>query len=247
MADLCPFRIKIGNLIADIQANHSYVKKICEPYFSDEKATCKVVIEQKDIDYERNAMLEIRAETDILPLDAEDRFLEVYALLHKLLEVLPIYDMLFMHGSAIRMKGKAYIFIAPSGTGKSTHTRLWQQRFGEEVTIINDDKPFLAFRNDKVYLCGTPWRGKHNIGQNLTVELGGICILSRGEQNAIYPVDGGNALRDIVRQCCLQRYKDNVLLALDLIDKLLNLIPVYRLSCTPTLDAVDACYNEIIK
>lgn len=241
------FRIKIGNLIADIQGNHSYVKKICEPYFSDEQATCKIFIEQKDIDNERNAMLETRGEADLLPLDTEDWFLEVYALLHKLLEILPLNDMLFMHGSAIRMNGKAYIFIAPSGTGKSTHTRLWKEWFGEEVTIINDDKPFLAFQNDKVYLCGTPWRGKHNIGRNMTVELTGICILSRGEQNKIYPVDGADALRDIAQQCCLHRYKDNILLALDLIDRLLRLIPVYRLFCTPTLDAVEICYNEIIK
>ena len=245
VTELYTFRIKIGNIITDILTNHSYVKKICEPYFSDEQANCKICIDKADIDDERKALLKIGGEGERPHEETADRFVEVYAVLHKLLEVLPCYDMLFMHGSAIQFNGKAYIFVAPSGTGKSTHTRLWKERFGEAVTVINDDKPFLVFRHDKVYLCGTPWRGKHNIGQNLTAELGGICILSRGEINRIYHVDGTDAVRDIIQQSNLHRYKNNAVLALDLIDKLLKTIPVYRLFCTATPEAVDVCYNEI--
>jgi hypothetical protein len=176
-----------------------------------------------------------------------DWFLETYALLHKLLPILPEYNMLFMHGSAIDFKGKAYIFVAPSGTGKSTHTRLWKDRFGDEVTIINDDKPFMAFRDDKVYLCGTPWRGKHNIGQNLQVELGGICLLARGPYNEICVVKPADVVNELIQQSNLHSYKHNKLKALDLVEKLLTSVPLYRLLCTPTVDAVDVCIKEFLK
>lgn len=241
------FRIMIGNIVAQVQSNHSYIMKLCEPYFTDECANSYIFIDEASIENERKAVIEMRNKTDLKPADTADWFLEVYALLKKLLPILPEHKMLFMHGSAIRYKGKAYIFVAPSGTGKSTHTRLWKERFGEDITVINDDKPFLFFRDGKVYLCGTPWRGKHNIGQNLEAELGGIIILSRGETNIIQRVDPTDAVQAIIHQSNLHTYKDKALLALDLIDDLLKLVPIYRLSCTPTVEAVEECYNEIIK
>ncbi len=247
VTDLLTFRIKIGNLVADVQSNHSYLERICRPYLSLELPVCNICIDKPSIECERRAALEYNMATGNASNEMEDWFLEVYALLHKLLPILPEYKMLFMHGSAIEYKGKAYIFVAPSGTGKSTHTRLWKELFGTEVTVINDDKPFLSFRDGKVYVCGTPWRGKHNIGQNVTAELGGICILCRGETNEIHMVDSADSVKEIIQQSNLHRYKDNALLALDLIDMLLKTVPVYRLFCTPTMDAVEVCHNEIIK
>ena len=241
------FIIKIGNIVANIQSNHSYVKRICEAYLSVEDPNCKIIIEPHLLEKEKEALITIKNVADYLPEDAEDWFLEVYVLLHKLLSKLPEYDMLFLHGSAIRYKGKAYIFVAPSGTGKSTHTRLWQERFGDEVTVINDDKPFLAFRDNKVYLCGTPWRGKHNIGENLEAELAGICILMRGERDEIHSLNPSDAVQDIIQQCNLSRYNENVLKALDLIDRLLSAVPVYRLSCTPTQNAVEVSHKGMME
>ncbi len=241
------FRMKIGEIVAEVASNHSYLSRICEPYFTDERANCQITIDQQSIDNERMMAAASKNPGDIIPEDTEDWFLEVYVLLHKLLPHLPEHNMLFLHGSAILYNDKAYIFVAPSGTGKSTHTRLWKECFGEAVTVINDDKPFLAFRDDKAYLCGTPWRGKHNIGQNLAAELGGICILSQAPTDEIREVAPFDAVSDIIQQCNLQRYLHNVPLALDLIDKLLNTVSVYRLSCTPTLVAVDVCSKKIIK
>ena len=245
--NLYSFRIKLGNVVADVQSNFSYVKKICEPYFSLESPACEIVLKQTITDSVKNDTVSALTNTNLTGNETSEWFLEVYELLHKLLPLLPEYSMLFMHGSAIRYKGKAYIFVAPSGTGKSTHSRLWKERFGDDVTVINDDKPFLAFRDGKVFVCGTPWRGKHNVGENLEVELAGICVLSRGEQNAICLMEPADAVKDIMQQSNLHSYKHNTLLALDLIDRLLAMVPVYKLSCTPTLDAVDVCCNGIIK
>ena len=241
------FRIKIGNLVTDVHSNYSYIEEICKPYLSDATAKCDLAIDADSIESERKDILELHDAFAAKHWNSCDWFLEVYALLHKILPLLPEYNMLFMHGSAILYKEKAYIFIAPSGTGKSTHSRLWKERFGEDVIIINDDKPFLAFRDDKVYLCGTPWRGKHNIGQNIEVALAGICVLKRGEVNKAHRLEPFDAVNEVIQQSSLHSYKSNSLLALDLIDKLLKIVPVYELFCTPTIDAVDVCCNAIME
>ena len=245
--DLCTFRVKLGNIIADVQSQYSYIEKICEPYLSSQSPNCEIKIDHTSVVSVREITLQSKPKAEQIPEDTAEWFLEVYALLHKLLPLLPTHDMLFMHGSAICYKGKAYIFIAPSGTGKSTHTRLWKERFGDDVTVINDDKPFLVFREDKIYLCGTPWRGKHNLGENIEAELGAICILSRGMTDEIHLLKREDAVQDVIQQSNLLRYEHNALFALELIDKLLQSVPVYRLFCTPTLDAVNVCCKEIIK
>ena len=85
----------------------------------------------------------------------------------KVSEELLNYDVLLVHGSAICMDGEVYLFTAPSGTGKSTHTRLWREVFGDRTMMIND-KPMLKICPDGVEVYGTPWRGKHHLGAMFT-------------------------------------------------------------------------------
>lgn len=65
-----------------------------------------------------------------------------------------------LHASAIVVDNKAYLFSAPSGTGKSTHTKLWQECFGDKAIIINDDKPAIRIEEGKCFAYGTPFSGK---------------------------------------------------------------------------------------
>ena len=67
---------------------------------------------------------------------------------------------LVLHASALSYKGRAIAFSAISGTGKSTHTGLWKEYFGENVEIINDDKPAVCFEGGQPYLYGTPWAAR---------------------------------------------------------------------------------------
>jgi len=86
---------------------------------------------------------------------------EFYAVSAALGDILPEYRRLQTHGVAIEYDGKAYIFSASSGTGKSTRAFLWQKYLGEnKVTIINGDKPILWFKDDEILACGSPWSGK---------------------------------------------------------------------------------------
>ena len=67
------------------------------------------------------------------------------------------------------------MFTAPSGTGKSTHARLWREAFGERVVMINDDKPLLLVRPEGVTVYGTPFRGKHGLGGDRSAPLRAIA------------------------------------------------------------------------
>ena len=80
------------------------------------------------------------------------------------------------------MDGQAVLFTAKSGTGKSTHTKLWRDLFGERAVMVNDDKPLLRILKDGVLVCGTPWDGKHRLSTNCALPLKAICILERGKK-----------------------------------------------------------------
>ena len=95
-----------------------------------------------------------------------------------------------LHSSAVVMDGEAYLFSAPSGTGKSTHTALWLETFGGRARILNDDKPAIMVENGSVTACGTPWSGKSDLNLNLRVPLRGICMLERSKSNFIQPLHG---------------------------------------------------------
>ena len=75
----------------------------------------------------------------------------------KIAEVMPKYDTFMIHGSAVAVDWESYLFIAKSGTGKSTHTKLWLEFLGSQALIVNDDKPFiemLKFENGKRAFTG---------------------------------------------------------------------------------------------
>lgn len=94
------------------------------------------------------------------------------------------HDTLMAHASSILYKGKAYLFIAKSGTGKSTHTRLWCENI-PEVTLLNDDHPILRADDRGVIAYGSPWSGKTHCYKNLQAPVGGIGRICRDSTNSV--------------------------------------------------------------
>ena len=92
------------------------------------------------------------------------------------------FDVLLFHGSVVAVDGQAFLFTAKSGTGKTTHTRLWLKQI-PGCHVLNGDKPLLLFRNDGIYACGTPWQGKENYGTNEILPLKSICLFNRDIKN----------------------------------------------------------------
>lgn len=134
-----------------------------------------------------------------------------------------------LHSSAVMLDGKAYLFSAPPGTGKSTHTAKWCRLFG--ATCINDDKPVLRYLDGKWYAYGTPWSGKENLSTPIRVELGGVAFLDRGEENTISRLEPGEAVGMLISQCPRFLNQTQMMKQLTLLDQLLRDVPVWLLHC----------------
>ena len=156
------------------------------------------------------------------------------------------HDGFYLHASAIAKDGKAFLFSGRSGMGKSTHTRLWQQEFGDETVIFNDDKPALRCRDGVWYAYGTPWCGKDGINRNMKVPLAGICFLKQGPRNQIRRLSEQEALERILGQTIR---KLSSLKRLDLLmthlDNLITNIPVFELENRPEPEAARLSYNTM--
>ncbi len=157
------------------------------------------------------------------------------------------FNGMVLHSSAVVVEGRAYLFSAPSETGKSTHTRLWCKEFADKgAFILNDDKPALRLLDDGVvYAYGTPWSGKDDNSRNVRVPLGGICVLHRGVENRITACSAKEAIFTLLGQTARPygSFKNEKML--ELLDKLLAIVPVWRLECNMEPEAAHVSYEAM--
>ena len=226
-------KYKIADVVFTTEHKYGYVEKVCADYICEsEDAEVNLVVTDEDILYERSKGAE----------DLTDSYLESLVLCRKLCDyALDKKDAFFMHGSAIMVDGEAYLFTAKSGTGKSTHTRLWRELLGERAVMINDDKPIIRLIDGKFYAYGTPWNGKHRLSTDTKAPIKAICILERGKEA---PKD---ALLKILDQTLRPTKKERLEKELDLIGKLLKSVNLYKLWCNVSLDAAKLSYEFMSK
>lgn len=135
----------------------------------------------------------------------------------------------YLHASAVILDGKAYLFSANSGVGKSTHTEKWCRLFGAEY--LNDDKPALRLVDGKWYAYGTPWSGKHDLSSPKGAPVGGIAFVTRGQENTICPMEPGKAVPLFMNQSLWRLERDQMERQLVLLDKLVRSVPLWELTC----------------
>lgn len=234
-----------AGITIQINSIFSYVQNQCRVYQLCDVPVFSIRTEYSDIDYEREKSAR-EDETQGIPIRPfSDAYLESLAVYRKIAEKMPDYDTFLFHGSAIAVDGAGYLFTAKSGTGKSTHTRLWRELLGERAVMVNDDKPLIRVNPDGTALVyGTPWDGKHRLSSNIAVPLRAMCILERAEENSIQEISKEEALPMLIQQA--YRPADPVALAktLKLIDRLD--VRFYRLGCNMDISAAALSY-EIMK
>lgn len=151
----------------------------------------------------------------------------------------------FLHSSAVAVNGKGFAFTGPCGAGKSTHSSMWRKYFGENIIAINDDKPVLRIIDDTVYVCGTPFSGKHDINTNTKVPLAGICVLKQAKENSIVRLNPFEIMPIFMEQTLRCEEVDKMSSLLSLLDITLSKVPVYRLSCNISFEAVVLAYTTL--
>ncbi len=233
-------KFKIADVIFEINTIYEYTKKLCEKYayLGNDCAECVITITKADI------LVEKSKDQNSSP----DFYLESLALLRKVNEFILKYKNGFMcHSSAIAVDGKAYLFTAKSGTGKSTHARLYREAFGDRVVMINDDKPIVREVDGEFYVYGSPWNGKHNLDNNVKFPIKAICEIRRGKQNVIKAIDGFEMLMVLFNQTVRPDEQTQSDLYLSTLDRLLKKVKLYRLECNMDISAAITSFNEMSK
>lgn len=159
---------------------------------------------------------------------------------------LPAFNGMLLHSSAVVYEGQGYLFSAPSGTGKSTHTQLWLKQFKGSY-ILNDDKPAIMIKDNGIYVYGTPFSGKTDLNVNIGVPLKGICALERGTVNTIKRIEPEEALYRIMNQTVRPYEEERMIQMLDVLDKIVSSVPMYKLFCNMDPEAALVSYEAMSK
>lgn len=150
-----------------------------------------------------------------------------------------------IHSSCIKVGEDAIGFLAPSGTGKSTHTRLWQKYCEKQVVVVNDDQTYYKLKNDGIYAFSSPLAGKHKKYANVSAKLKAFVVLKQGVENKFYKLDKLTSTKLIYKQLFLPGDKSGYEKTFEIFEKILELIPIYFLECDISQNAFKTCYSGI--
>ena len=232
------FYIELAGLTIEMNTRFEYVEKFCSDYIVENPG--------KPTDIAAYAAPEqVKEEMRHAEEPVSEEYTETLALYRSIAEQLPKFGCFVFHGAAISFGGKGYLFTAPSGTGKTTHICLWRKLLGDRVDIINGDKPILRVDGDSVSVCSTPWAGKECWQKNVKMPLAGTCIINRGTDNQCIRQNPQSVLKDVMHQIYLPKNPQSMGLTLENLDRLLKLVPFYRLTCDISENAVKASFEAM--
>lgn len=240
------FTLKLLDKNIRITALYSYIREYCRDYLTDsDSIDFEIAVNEGDIEYERKRSAVEDKKEGVPTRNFRDEYLETLAVYRKIAEKMLDYDTLLFHGSAVAVDGSAYLFTAKSGTGKSTHTRLWREYLGERAVMINDDKPLIRVSESGIIIYGTPWDGKHRLSTNIGVPLKAICILERAEENSIEEITPSDAYNMLVQQTYKPNGAAKLIKTLQLIDRLSANVRLYRLGCNMDIGAAEVAFHKL--
>lgn len=233
------FNLLLAEHVFRVHCQYPFTERLCADYLTDlpfeaEISVSAEEIAREDVSQSENGGGKFAAD-----------YLESLAVYRKICERLLEKNVLLFHSSALAVGGRAYLFAAPSGTGKSTHTRLWRERFGEKVTMINDDKPLLHVSDGRITAYGTPYGGKDGIHTNTSAEVGGIVFLRQAAENTIERLSAEEAFPTLLNQTYRRADPEGMAKTLELVWSLTKL-PLFSLGCTVSTEAAEIAYRALI-
>lgn len=151
-----------------------------------------------------------------------------------------------VHTSTLVYNGEAVMFLGESGTGKSTHTRLWRENI-VGTTLLNDDSPFIAVADGRPEVFGSPWSGKTHCYKNEHYPLRAVVRLSQAPHNAIRRLRGAHAVGALLPSLPPAFAFDKRLeeFMIDTLSAAIAAVPVYHLECLPDAAAAHLAHDTI--
>ncbi|MBP5288614.1 MAG: hypothetical protein J6Z79_01920 [Clostridia bacterium] len=236
------FTVKLAGVPIGVEAHFDDVYRLCGEYLCEDNPAFTVRPSLEDIALEQEKSDREASFEGLRAMKFSDGYLETLAVYRQIAHKLLDYDVMLMHGSAVCVDGKAYLFTAASGTGKTTHTRLWLREI-PGAFVINGDKPLIRFYRDRCEIFGTPWSGKEGMNRNTSAPLKAVCVLERGKTNQIRREDFSSVLPMVIQQSYRPQEVEGMTKTLDLIRRMSTLTSFYRLSCNMDPDAATTAYR----
>lgn len=231
-------QIRMADLCIQISYKYAYIERQCAKWLDDSNQKPDMEVETSDEEIEKEYMQ--TAENGITRGMCES--VCIYRAIAK--KLIP-FSAFVMHGAVIELDGKAYVFTAKSGVGKTTHTKLWLEYFAGKASYINGDKPIIRCRNGKWYAYGTAWMGKEKFGSQKYAPIQSVCFIERGTENAIRKVDDKEVVDRLFHQLFLPDEPKSVIHFMELVDKMVREIPFFVLQCDISTDAVKVAYEVL--
>lgn len=223
-------RYLIADFVTEFTPKYDNLKKLSEPflYNGNMPTDIKIKVTDKYFNNLFNRMVE----------GTTAEMTEEFAYSGKFNKEIINRNAMLIHSSAIKYKDEAYLFSAPSQTGKSTHTRLWKQAFGNEVEYINDDKPVVRLYSDRAVAYGTPFDGGSGIANNISAPLKAVVFIERAENNSISKLSKTSEILKLLYFSTVRfvgrKSADAMLLNFEM---LLSLTNFYLLKCNTDIEA----------
>ncbi len=228
------FTIKLADTVISADTVYESARKYCRNYLCEDEPEVFIKVTREDIIREQEYM------------ERREEYLEILALYRKIAEALLDRDVILFHCSAIAVDGSAYLFAAPSGTGKSTHARLWRETLKDhEVVMVNDDKPLVRVTETKSTVYGTPWMGKHHLGNNICADIRSVCFLRQGRENVIEEMAEDEILPALLTQVYRPEDPAKLQKTLVLLSLFAKNAKFYKMSCNISEEAAWTSWRKM--
>lgn len=144
------------------------------------------------------------------------------------------HDTLILHSSVVEKDGAGYMFLGESGTGKSTHTRLWIENI-EGAVMLNDDAPAVRIIDSKAVVFGSPWSGKGRVFRNTSVPINGIYRLRQAPHNKLRRLAAAESFSAIIHSAMppLMEIEQHTDQTCEIMSKIIGATQQFSLACLP--------------
>ena len=227
---------EIAGLRVQIENRYDFTTKFCQEYLSIDQIS--------PVDVTAKATDEEIATEKLCSPGFSDGYVENICIYRSLCSQIPTLNRILLHCAILEYDGKGYAFLGKSGTGKSTHSRLWK-RYLSTPKMINGDKPILEFKENGFIAHGTPWKGKEAWGTKSSVPLCGLCFLEQAKENSIRRLTPSEVSMRLFLQILIPENPENAEATLELADKLISTTPAYLLKCNISEEAVKTSFEAL--
>ena len=227
---------EIAGLRVCIKNKYEYTTKFCNAYLSNnQEAPVDIIASVTEEEFEKEK---------IASPGFSDGYIENICLYRSICMQMPSFGRMLMHCSVLEYDGRAYAFLGRSGTGKSTHTRLWLKHL-TPTRVINGDKPILEYKDGEFIAYGTPWMGKERWGEKAQAPLKALCFLEQAPKNSVRKLNVSEVSSRLFTQILIPNDESNAIATLELADKMVSNVPAYLLQCDISEEAVKTSFEAM--